>query len=117
MASSNTHAGGISTCLKRRQRIPYLTDKLHTQADQVLSELHGLFKAFGKIPEGSTGKKTLDPTGLRLALANLDPKRFAAGDWTCFHMPQCLLTATEEPERCFSAVSDILHMPNISLRM
>ncbi len=45
----------------------------------MLSELSTLFKGFGKLAPGSIGKRTLDPTGLRLALANLDPKRFAAG--------------------------------------
>ena len=49
------------------------------QADEVLGELATLFRGFGKLPPGSIGKRTLDPTGLRLALANLDPKRFAAG--------------------------------------
>ena len=52
---------------------------LDTQADEVLGELSTLFRGFGKLPPGSVGRRTLDPTGLRLALANLDPKRFAAG--------------------------------------
>lgn len=45
----------------------------------MLSELSTLFKGFGKLAPGAVGKRTLDPTALRLALASLDPKRFAAG--------------------------------------
>ena len=55
------------------------TSILDMQADELLGELATLFRGFGKLPPGSIGKRTLDPTGLRLALANLDPKRFAAG--------------------------------------
>ena len=49
------------------------------QADEVLRELASLFKGFGQLAPGSMGRRALDPTGLRLALAKLDPKRFAAG--------------------------------------
>ena len=61
---------------------------LAQQADEVLSELSTLFKGFGKLAPGSIGKRTLDPTGLRLALANLDPKRFAAGRASIRDRPQ-----------------------------
>ena len=44
----------------------------------MLSELSTLFKGFGKLAPGNIGKRTLDPTALRLALANLDPKRFGS---------------------------------------
>ena len=50
-----------------------------TQADEVLAELSTLFRGFSKLAPSSVGQRTLDPTALRLALANLDPKRFAAG--------------------------------------
>jgi hypothetical protein len=49
------------------------------QEDSVLRELMKLFRLFGQSRPGSIGKRTLDPTGLREALARLDAKRFATG--------------------------------------
>ena len=45
----------------------------------MLRELMKLFRLFGQSRPGSIGKRTLDPTGLREALARLDAKRFATG--------------------------------------
>ena len=45
----------------------------------MLRELKSLFQAFDICPVGNLGKRTIDPTGLRVALAQLDAKRFAAG--------------------------------------
>ena len=45
----------------------------------MLRELKSLFQAFDICPVGNLGKRTIDPTGLRVALAELDAKRFAAG--------------------------------------
>ena len=45
----------------------------------MLRELKSLFHAFDICPVGNLGKCTIDPTGLRVALAELDAKRFAAG--------------------------------------
>ena len=47
----------------------------------MLRELKSLFQAFDICPVGNLGKRTIDPTGLRVALAQLDAKRFAAGAW------------------------------------
>lgn len=51
----------------------------------MLKALLSLFHAFGDSSDGSIGEQTVDPTSLRIALATLDPKRFAAGivchDW------------------------------------
>ena len=45
----------------------------------MLRELKSLFQAFDVCPLGNLGKRTIDPTGLRVTLAQLDAKRFAAG--------------------------------------
>lgn len=45
----------------------------------MLRELVKLFRLFGRSRPGSIGKRTLEPTGLREALARLDAKRFATG--------------------------------------
>ena len=45
----------------------------------MLRELMKLFRLFGRSRPGSINKRTLDPTGLREALAGLDAKRFATG--------------------------------------
>ena len=45
----------------------------------MLRELNSLFQAFDICPVGNLRKRTIDPMGLRVALAKLDAKRFAAG--------------------------------------
>ena len=76
----------------------------------MLGELSTLFKGFGKLAPGNIGKRTLDPTALRLALANLDPKRFAAGR-PAMQRPQLHTFLRECPHpSCLSGASH-LHTP------
>lgn len=72
-------SGSLSMAVDGRCLRSQSETSLVTQADGVLAELSTLFRGFSNLAPGNIGQRTLDPTALRLSLANLDPKRFAAG--------------------------------------